>query len=86
MQKWIDFAPIAKGKSVKPVKSSQATKIVVEQIPSGGYNRFSLKRHLHPLYQLGKGLAKPIVFATIEVVRNGYDPLLSPNGKEFFSL
>lgn len=30
MQKWIDFAPIAKGKSVNPVKSSQATKIVVE--------------------------------------------------------
>lgn len=30
MQKWIDFAPIAKGKSVKLVKSIQATKIVVE--------------------------------------------------------
>lgn len=30
MKQWIDFAPVARGRSLEPVKPSRATKIVVE--------------------------------------------------------
>lgn len=30
MKKWIDFTPIAKGSSLKAVKSSHGTKIVIQ--------------------------------------------------------